>query len=227
MASTSDPDHCEASPPPAPPPDAGSPDDFERYVLMGLVTLVILCVIAVDRFRDRQRIDGPEPGSVLEVVIGGPAIDRPAIDAPEIGGPNDLGPEDGRFELRPSPDDEAGSAPLDADGGGLLQRPPLADGLPPHDRGANLHGAEGSRVDRDRRRDVEDAAGWTPEPRPEPAPKVREYVIQPSDTLSEIAQRELGSASRMHEIIALNGSELADPDTLQVGQTLRLPPVAR
>lgn len=51
--------------------------------------------------------------------------------------------------------------------------------------------------------------------------KPRIYTIRPSDTLSEIAQSELGSQRRMREILQLNPG--LDPDRLVPGETLVLP----
>ena len=56
------------------------------------------------------------------------------------------------------------------------------------------------------------------------------YVVQPGDTLSEIAQAELGDADRYPDIAALNtgrpqpdGGKLTDPDLIRPGWHLRLP----
>jgi len=49
------------------------------------------------------------------------------------------------------------------------------------------------------------------------------YVIQPRDTLSEIAQRVLGSASRWREIAALNGIAPGRETSIQPGQVLQMP----
>ena len=46
-------------------------------------------------------------------------------------------------------------------------------------------------------------------------------MIQKGDVLSRIAQRELGSASRWKEIVALNPG--LDPNRLMVGKKLRMP----
>ncbi|MEM7229456.1 MAG: LysM peptidoglycan-binding domain-containing protein [Planctomycetota bacterium] len=58
---------------------------------------------------------------------------------------------------------------------------------------------------------------------PPPAPKTRTYVVQSNDTLSEIAQRELGSAKRWRELYDANKSVIKNPDRLIVGATLKLP----
>lgn len=63
-----------------------------------------------------------------------------------------------------------------------------------------------------------------PRPAPEPAAKAAAaqdtYVVQPGDTLSGIAQRELGSAQLAGELARLN--RLADPAAIRAGQILRL-----
>jgi nucleoid-associated protein YgaU len=63
------------------------------------------------------------------------------------------------------------------------------------------------------------------EPRPTPAvpQEGNYYTVKPGDNLWKIAKRELGSASRRKEILALNRDVLSDPDELKVGQRLRLP----
>lgn len=68
---------------------------------------------------------------------------------------------------------------------------------------------------------------YAPEQRPiaekEPvtAPAGRTYVVKGGDTLSEIAQRELGSSRRWQEIVALNPG--LDPARLRAGKELRMP----
>lgn len=60
-------------------------------------------------------------------------------------------------------------------------------------------------------------------PRATPTDTPRTYTVKAGDTLSKIAQRELGSKSRINDIIALNGDRLSDPDDIRVGMVLRLP----
>ena len=59
-----------------------------------------------------------------------------------------------------------------------------------------------------------------------PGPGYRSYVVKEGDTLARVATRELGSIYRWHEIWELNRPELANPDELTVGTTLRLPPTS-
>jgi len=61
---------------------------------------------------------------------------------------------------------------------------------------------------------------------PQPAPvadagDLREYVVQPGDSLSVIASEQCGTHRMMHEIASLNG--LADVDSITEGMTLKLP----
>jgi nucleoid-associated protein YgaU len=50
------------------------------------------------------------------------------------------------------------------------------------------------------------------------------YTVRKGDTLSAIAQRELGAASRWREIADLN--HIPDPDLIYPGQELRMPGTA-
>lgn len=54
-----------------------------------------------------------------------------------------------------------------------------------------------------------------------PAGGSHAYRVQPGDTLSEIAQRELGSARRWKDLVAANPG--LDPSRLQAGKTIRIP----
>lgn len=49
------------------------------------------------------------------------------------------------------------------------------------------------------------------------------YTVKPDETLSEIAQRVLGTARRWEELFELNRSILSDPNTIRAGMELRLP----
>jgi len=54
-----------------------------------------------------------------------------------------------------------------------------------------------------------------------PTAPARNYTIVRGDTLARIAATQLGSSSRWQEIAKLNG--LRDPNTIRVGQVLKLP----
>ncbi|MBS0264656.1 MAG: LysM peptidoglycan-binding domain-containing protein [Planctomycetes bacterium] len=51
----------------------------------------------------------------------------------------------------------------------------------------------------------------------------RTHVIQAGDTLSSLAARYLGSASRYHEIFEANRSQLRSPNDVREGMTLKIP----
>lgn len=51
-------------------------------------------------------------------------------------------------------------------------------------------------------------------------------TVRRGDTLSALAERELGAAERWPELFAANRAQLSDPDDLVVGTRLRLPPAA-
>ena len=51
----------------------------------------------------------------------------------------------------------------------------------------------------------------------------RTYVVRKGDTLSSIAQRELGSKARWKDIVTANGSSLRDPGALSPGMKIRIP----
>lgn len=55
------------------------------------------------------------------------------------------------------------------------------------------------------------------------APVSRFYTVKTGDTLSGIAASHLGSADRYMEIFEMNRPMLSNPDSIDVGQTLRLP----
>ena len=51
----------------------------------------------------------------------------------------------------------------------------------------------------------------------------KQYVVKASDSLWQIAQKQLGNGNRFNEVIQLNQSLLADPEKLEVGMKLKLP----
>jgi nucleoid-associated protein YgaU len=59
-----------------------------------------------------------------------------------------------------------------------------------------------------------------------PAPtsaKGHTYTVKKGDTLAMIAQHELGSSKRAHEIVELNKKTIKDPDNVPLGAVLTLP----
>jgi nucleoid-associated protein YgaU len=70
------------------------------------------------------------------------------------------------------------------------------------------------------KQDAPRVASDVPPSAPPPAAE-RTYTVKSGDTLTDIARRELGAASRAQELADLNGVE--DPTKLRVGQVLKLP----
>ena len=71
---------------------------------------------------------------------------------------------------------------------------------------------------------VEDAIKVRPEGGAEvAAPTPKFYTVKSGDTLSSIAQTELGDSARYTEIFNANRNILSNPDAIDVGQTLRIP----
>lgn len=52
---------------------------------------------------------------------------------------------------------------------------------------------------------------------------LRTYVVRKGDTLSCIAEAELGAQDRWRALFEANRDVLDDPDCLQAGQVLQLP----
>ncbi len=143
--------------------------DFERYALVAMLTLVVLCLLLVDGLRHRPEAAAlPREQDLLRVEIGGAVVPLP----------------DPARAPQPPPRRVSETPPAN---------PPVVVPAP----------ADAPRT-------------VVPSPPPE-----RVYVVQESDTLSDIAARELGSGSRAMEIARLN--DLADPDVISAGQELRLP----
>ncbi len=54
----------------------------------------------------------------------------------------------------------------------------------------------------------------------------RTYTVVSGDSLSKIAQREYGDASKWREIYEANRDKIQDPDLIYPGQVLTIPPQA-
>jgi nucleoid-associated protein YgaU len=52
----------------------------------------------------------------------------------------------------------------------------------------------------------------------------RTYTVVAGDSLSAIAQREYGAAKQWKVIFEANRDQISDPDRIQPGQVLKLPP---
>lgn len=60
-------------------------------------------------------------------------------------------------------------------------------------------------------------------PRSTPPQAPATYTVKPGDTLSEIAQQTLGTASRWKEILELNADKISAADEIYAGLVLKLP----
>lgn len=56
-----------------------------------------------------------------------------------------------------------------------------------------------------------------------PTSSEREYTVVAGDSLSAIAKREYGDASKWHAIYEANRDTIENPDLIHPGQKLRLP----
>jgi len=52
----------------------------------------------------------------------------------------------------------------------------------------------------------------------------RTVTVKAGDSLSKIAKRELGDAEKWHDIFEANRDTIKNPDLIQPGQVLTLPP---
>jgi nucleoid-associated protein YgaU len=80
----------------------------------------------------------------------------------------------------------------------------------------------------DRKKDKPDfgnvrSGGSTTDPVGRTAPAPRSYTVQNGDTLSGIAERYYGSASKWRLIYEANRDLIKDPDLIYPGQTVRIP----
>lgn len=59
---------------------------------------------------------------------------------------------------------------------------------------------------------------------PRSTPVRRWHTVTERDTLAKLAVRYLGDVSRWRELATLNRANLGNPDSLQTGIRLRIPP---
>jgi nucleoid-associated protein YgaU len=57
-----------------------------------------------------------------------------------------------------------------------------------------------------------------------PTERQRTITVQAGDSLSKIAKREYGDASKWHAIFEANRDKIKNPDLIHPGQVLTLPP---
>lgn len=62
-----------------------------------------------------------------------------------------------------------------------------------------------------------------PQPQRPTETATRTYEVKRGDTLAHISQRELGTANRWQEIMALNADRIEDPSDIWVGMKIKLP----
>lgn len=60
-------------------------------------------------------------------------------------------------------------------------------------------------------------------PAPNVADQERTYTVVAGDTLSKIAKREYGDASKWHRIYEANKDTIKNPDLIYPGQTFKIP----
>jgi nucleoid-associated protein YgaU len=68
-----------------------------------------------------------------------------------------------------------------------------------------------------------DAAPVGASPAPTVTDRERTYTVVAGDTLSKIAKRELGDASKWHAIYEANKDTIKNPDLIYPGQTFKIP----
>jgi nucleoid-associated protein YgaU len=56
-----------------------------------------------------------------------------------------------------------------------------------------------------------------------PVERERTYTVVAGDTLSKIAKREYGDASKWHQIYEANKDTIKNPDLIYPGQTFKIP----
>ncbi|HEY0501894.1 MAG TPA: LysM peptidoglycan-binding domain-containing protein [Lysobacter sp.] len=72
--------------------------------------------------------------------------------------------------------------------------------------------------------DVQSTIGSTEQVTSATAGEAQTYTVQKGDTLSHIAKQFYGKAGKWNAIFDANRDQLDDPDRIQPGQVLRIPP---
>ena len=68
-----------------------------------------------------------------------------------------------------------------------------------------------------------DVPAAAPASKPNVADRERTYTVVAGDTLSKIAKREYGDASKWHRIYDANKDTIKNPDLIYPGQTFKIP----
>ena len=71
-----------------------------------------------------------------------------------------------------------------------------------------------------------DVQGGSSSTAPAPADQSQSYTVQSGDSLSKIAKHVYGDANKWHAIFDANRDKIKNPDLIQPGQVLTLPPNA-
>jgi nucleoid-associated protein YgaU len=88
---------------------------------------------------------------------------------------------------------------------------------------ANRPAAPASGTSDAARADFSDVRGSSSTTAPADAATGRTYTVKSGDSLSKIAQRELGDASKWHAIYDANRDKISNPDLIHPGQVLTMP----
>ncbi len=196
--------------------------NIERYGVVALVFLVVT-VGAVLIWNHRGKDQDPNRNPAVELAAKEASNPPAPAPGPERGDANDPS----RVTLRAEPSGRAlrreapVATPSSASTEGLPAARTTTGGVgtvapDPLTNDATLTASIPATVD------GSPPQGPVQEPAPaEPKKAANSYVIRSSDTLSEIAQRELGTSKRWLEIVALNPG--LDPARLQTGKRILLP----
>ena len=109
---------------------------------------------------------------------------------------------------------------------GSLAEPPTPRGTPLVESPRPRTSAHGRSVPSDRRgEELPSLAGpvQTDVSTQTPRSRFREYTVQPGDTLSGIAEKETGRVGGYFDLYEANRDRLESPDSLRIGQQLRIP----
>lgn len=185
---------------------AGSDNrEFERYVLVSALILLVLCLLWIDRRSELDNLERTGTDRVLRVEIGD-STGAPASRSSET--------DDAHASNR------------------RRITPPAARRVPPPAETYEDARGDAPGTDTANTRGAGDTTALVRPYVPSQVPRLRQeetpaqsserlYKVKPNDTLSGIASRELGRAGRAMEIARLNG--ISDPRRLRAGATIKLP----